>query len=222
MTFCSQLRHLHQLAYMMSFLLNRISKELAPFPHVAEFALRKCNTIRFNSLPIEAKPLLRLYYILQGKFSWVIGKQTHALFPGDLAIVLPGMLFGGVNNYFDIGTVCWIELDVKRSPGDKGICPGNWSSFSSKEKTMIRKIFSLHYKPVININSTGVLLQSMHVEMLSSEIGHNTRVNQMIDELLISVARNLSRQKHPHRDHPTVFIKLEKSLKENLAHQWTV
>lgn len=207
---------------MMSFLLNSISKELAPFPHVAEFALKKCSTIRFDSLQVETRSTLRLYYVIQGKFQWMIGKQLFSLYPGDLAIVLPGMPFGGIKSYLDIGTVNWIELDVKKYPGDRGITPGSWSNLSSKEKSLIKKIFSLHYKCVINVPNAGSLLQSMHTEMVSSEIGHNTRVNQLTDELLILIARSLSRQKNHYRDYPNVFVRLEKSLKENLSHQWTV
>ena len=211
-----------QLAYMMPFLLTRISKELAPFPHVAEFALNKCSTIRFNSLPIEARPTLRIFCVMQGRFYWTAGKHLHALYPGDVAIVLPGLAFGGTNGYLDIGTVTWIEVDVNRFPGEKGISPGTWSNLSSKEKAVIKKIFSLHYKTVVSLPGVGTLLQDMHGEMMSSDIGHVTRVNQMIDELLIMIARSLCRQKIPHRDFPIGFIKLEKSLKENLSHQWTV
>src|SRR5687768_18419169 len=102
MTFCSIRLKKIQLANMISFLLNGTNKELAAFPHVAEFALRRCNTIQFHSLPVTAKNTLRLYYVIQGKFSWTISKQEHILYPGDLAVVMPGMMFGGTHNYFDI------------------------------------------------------------------------------------------------------------------------
>jgi AraC-like DNA-binding protein len=222
MTFCSIRPKQIQLAYMISFLLNRTNKELAPFPHVAEFALRKCNTIQFNSLPVAAEPTLRLYYVIQGKFHWLLGKQAHTLYPGDVAIVLPGMLFGGTNNYFDIGTVTWIDIDMAASPGRNGIFPGSWCNLSLKEKTIIKQIFKLHYKPVLNLPSAGNLMQNMRAELISSEIGHSMRVNQLLNELLIVLARNLTRQKNTHRDYPVVFMKLEKSLRENLSHQWTV
>ncbi|HTE28548.1 helix-turn-helix domain-containing protein [Flavitalea sp.] len=207
---------------MISFLLNRTNKELVPFPHVAEFALTKCNTIQFDSLPVTSKPTLRLYYVFQGKFNWVLGKQSHILYPGDLAIALPGMLFGGVNNYFNIGTVTWIDIDVAKSPGDHGIFPGTWCNLSSTEKAIIKKIFRLHYKPILNLPAAGNLLQNIRAELVSSEIGHFMRVNQLLNELLILLARTLSRQKNTHRDYPVVFMKLEKSLRENLSHQWTV
>jgi AraC-like DNA-binding protein len=54
------------------------------------------------------------------------------------------------------------------------------------------------------------------------EMGYITRTNQLLDELLILIVRNLNRHENKHRDLPHGFIKLDKSLKENLSHQWTV
>ncbi|MHA4845881.1 helix-turn-helix domain-containing protein [Flavitalea antarctica] len=207
---------------MISFLLNRTNKELAPFPHVAEFALRKCNTIQFHSLPVTAKNTLRFYYVIQGKFNWTIGKQDHVLYPGDLAVVMPGMMFGGTHNYFDIGAVTWIDIHVEGGNVDCGIFPGSWCNLSSDEKIMIKGIFEHYNKPVLHLPATGQLLQDIRTELISSEIGHTLRVNQLLNELLVVLARTLLRQKSTHRDYPAVFVKLEKSLRENLSHQWTV
>ena len=57
---------------------------------------------------------------------------------------------------------------------------------------------------------------------MNQEIGYVTRVNQLIDELLILTARHLTRQDNSRRDFPQTFMKLEQSLRENLSHQWTV
>ena len=122
------------------------------------------------------------------------------------------MKFGGTNNYFDIGTIHWIEIDVAKSPGDRGIFPGSWCNLSTEEKTIINNIFRFHYKPVLNLPSAGNLFQNLRAEINSSEIGHNLRVNQLLTELIILLARTLNRQKNTHRDYPPVFMKLEKSL----------
>jgi AraC-like DNA-binding protein len=47
-------------------------------------------------------------------------------------------------------------------------------------------------------------------------------VNHLIDELLIVITRQLTRQTNPARDFPKVFMQLEQTLRENLAHQWSV
>jgi len=214
---------LPQFAIMNSFLLTRLSKELAPFPHIAEFGLRKCNTVQFNSLRISTKPGLRLYYVLQGKFNWVIGKNSVVLYPGDVALVLPGMSFGGAGNYYDIGAVIWIDIALDESQPINQNFPGQWSQLNAKEKGTIQKILLAHHKPVlVNLLPLGVALQDLRSELTLMEIGYVTRVNQLLDAVFIMLARTLSRHKNAHHELPVVFVKLEKSLKENLAHQWTV
>ncbi|HSC40091.1 MAG TPA: AraC family transcriptional regulator, partial [Chitinophagaceae bacterium] len=49
-----------------------------------------------------------------------------------------------------------------------------------------------------------------------------TRVNQLIDELLIMITRQFTRQSNPSRDFPKIFMKLEEALRRDLSHQWTV
>jgi len=62
----------------------------------------------------------------------------------------------------------------------------------------------------------------MQSEFVNQEIGYTARINQLIDELFILTARQLTRQNNSRRDFPQTFMKLEQSLRENLSHQWTV
>ncbi|MEO6218953.1 MAG: AraC family transcriptional regulator, partial [Ginsengibacter sp.] len=80
------------------------SKELQLFEHIAEFAIKKNNTIHLNSFPTAVAECLRIYYIMDGKFNWIINQQHHILYPGDAALILPGQKFGAENNVLDIGT----------------------------------------------------------------------------------------------------------------------
>lgn len=66
------------------------------------------------------------------------------------------------------------------------------------------------------------MFQTLHHEFLHQEIGYTARINQLIDELFILVARQLTRQNDSRRDFPQTFLKLEQTLRENLSHQWTV
>ena len=62
------------------------SKELRLFEHIAGFAIKKNNTIHLNSFPTAVTEYLRIYYILDGKFNWIINQQHHILYPGDAAL----------------------------------------------------------------------------------------------------------------------------------------
>lgn len=72
------------------------------------------------------------------------------------------------------------------------------------------------------MKEAGILFQNIRHEIFNREIGYVTRVNQLIDELFILIARHISRQNNSRADFPQTFIKLAGSLRKNLSHQWTV
>jgi AraC-like DNA-binding protein len=72
------------------------------------------------------------------------------------------------------------------------------------------------------LKEAGALFQNIHNEFTNQEIGYCTRINQLVDELFILIARQLMRQNNSRRDFPQTFMKLEQTLRENLSHQWTV
>src|SRR5215203_5966745 len=208
---------------MNQFLLKKECKELQLFPHINEFGSKKSNTIQFNSLKKESSKSLRFYYVVDGKFEWVIDQQTYILYPGDFAIILPGQVFGGEKDFLDIGTISWLCIQSTQLDRKGKMVIGKWSSISENENRTIGQILILNNSPVLSrLKEAGIILQNMQQEILSQEVGYITRVNQLIDELFILVARQLTRQNNSRRDFPQTFLKLEQSLRDNLSHQWTV
>lgn len=208
---------------MNQYLLKKDCKELHAFPHIIEFGLKKIQTIQFDSLKKESSGFLRFYYVIDGRFDWIIDKQHHILYPGDLAVVLPGQSFGGEKDLLDIGTVSWIHLELLQINLNGNMITGNWSRLADSECRTIGRMLTSNSSPVLSrIKDAGVLFQTIHCEFTNQEIGYTTRINQSIDELFILIARHLTRQNNSSRDFPQTFMKLEQSLRENLAHQWTV
>ena len=208
---------------MNQYFLKKECKELHAFPHIIEFALKKINTIQFDSLKKETSHFLRFYYVIDGRFDWMIDEQHHILYPGDLAIILPGQRFGGEKDLLDIGTVSWLHLSLPQLERNGKIVLGQWSRLTENEGLTIGKIIVLNGCPVLSkLKEAGTLFQNIYNEFLNQEIGYYARINQLIDELFILIARQLTRQNNSRRDFPQTFMKLEQSLRENLSHQWTV
>jgi AraC-like DNA-binding protein len=208
---------------MNQFLLKKECKELHVFPHIIEFALKKINTIQFDSLKKEASASLRFYYVVDGRFDWMIQDQHYILYPGDLAVVLPGQCFGGEKDLLDIGTVSWMHLELQQLDKNGNVALGKWSRLSENESRTIGRILLLNNSPVLSkLKEAGIIFQNIHNEFTNQEIGYCTRINQLIDELFILIARQLTRQNNSRRDFPQTFMKLEQTLRENLSHQWTV
>lgn len=98
---------------MNQYFLKKECKELHAFHHITEFALKKTSTIQFDSFKRETSAFLRFYYVIDGRFEWIIKDQRYILYPGDLAIILPGQNFGGEKDFLEIGTVSWLHLELQ-------------------------------------------------------------------------------------------------------------
>ena len=208
---------------MNQFLFKKGCPELLLFPHIVEFALKKNTNIQFNSLKTTATDFLRLYFINDGKFEWMINGQQHTLYPGDLAIVLPGQVLGGEKDFLDIGTLTWLHIVLQQLDFNGKMIPGNWSGLNEKESRSIGKILVLNNHPILSkLKEAGQIFQRLQFELQSQELGFATRINHLIDELFVLVARQLTHQNNSRRDFPQTFMKLEQTLRENLSHQWTV
>lgn len=207
---------------MDQFLIERGSGELSLFPHIVEIGLRKNTSIQLNSFPKSAARHMCVYYVIDGKFEWNVGGRNTVIFPTDAVYVLPGEEIGGANGFLDIGTFAWIQIEVEQKDHGR-IAAGNWSSLSDGEVQAMGTILSINkvgHLPVIT--EIGRIFQSLRLEFLHQEIGYYTRVNHLLDELLILLTRQLTRQNSQGRDFPKKFLQLEQLLRKDLSHQWTV
>jgi len=178
---------------MSQFLLEQEnSPELRPFVHINEFALKKNNSIRLNSFNNVSSECLRLYYILEGKFDWVINGEYFTLYPTDLAIILPGQELYAEKGYLEIGSLYWLNLHLNiKDPGSKNVLR-KWSNITSPELITINKILFLNSVPVVSrLKDAGSIFSQLRNELFSQEIGYVTRVNHLIDELLILITRRM-------------------------------
>ena len=192
------------------------STELQFFSHILEFALKRNTSIQLNSFNASPADCIRFYYVIDGKFDWFIQQEHYTLFPTDLAIILPGQTFGSEKGYLDIGTLSWLHIHADS-------VKGNWSHIPAGEMNTIKKILSLNTMPVISkFREAGLVFQNLQHELFNQQLGYSTRVNQLIDELLIMITRLLTRQNNSQRDFPQTFLKLENTLRQSLSHQWTV
>lgn len=199
------------------------SNELEAFSHIVEFGIRKNTSIQLHSFNATTTETIRIYYILDGKFEWVIQDNHHILYPGDLAIVLPGQSFRGERDFMDIGSFIFINIRIEKMETSGKLLPGTWSGLTESECLTIGKILQLNNAAILlKIKEASVILHTIQSELVNQEIGYNTRVNQLVDELLILIARQSTRQTNSRRDFPQTFMKLEQALRQNLSHQWTV
>jgi AraC-like DNA-binding protein len=209
---------------MSQFLLQHgSSSELQKFVQIREFALKKNNSITLNSFDDPCSEYLRFYYILDGKFNWVINNQSYTLYPTDLAVILPGQNLRAEKGYLDIGSLYWLTVELNIQKAGVKSSPGTWSNLSSPEMVSITKVLFLNNPPVLSrLQDAGTVFSRIRNELFGQEIGFVTRVNHLLDELLILITRKLTHQNISQRDFPQAFLKLEEALRKDLSHPWTV
>ena len=208
---------------MSQFLLQENSPELRQFVHINEFALKKNNSIRLNSFNNVCSVCLRFYYILEGKFEWVINGEYYTLYPTDLAIILPGQELYAQKGYLEIGSLYWLNLHLDiQNTGSKNALH-KWSSITSLEFISIKKNLFVNSVPVISrLKDAGSIFSQLRNELFNQEIGYVTQVNHLLDELLIIITRKLTQQNISQRDFSQTFFKLEETLRKDLSYHWTV
>src|SRR5688500_3099496 len=113
------------------------SVELEAFPHILELGTKKMNSVQLHSFKKEATKSIRFYYIIDGRHDWVIDNKPYSLFPGDLALVLPRQTLGGTKEFLEVGTICWMHLQIELVENDV-IDLGSWSHLSEGEKRTMR------------------------------------------------------------------------------------
>lgn len=207
---------------MNQFLLHQgISRELEQFPHVIEFALKRINTLQLDEFFQEAPDLVRVYYIMEGKFEWQVQEQNYTLYPGDILLVLPRQKLTGQESVLNVGTLCWLKIKITNNSNKPTL--NKWSGLSHSDIQTIWSLLNFSQgRSIMKSKLAGTIFNSIYTELMNREIGYFTRINSMLAELFIKFTRNTINQNTSARDFPQIFLKLDQALRQNLANQWTV
>ncbi len=196
--------------------------ELRLFPQIIEIGAIKNPAIRLNGFPALKGCGIKFYYIQDGKFEWTINNRPYILFPGDVVLIMSGTELGSENNVLEIGSFSWIHIeDEKNKKGE--LQRKSWSNLSDEEYHSIIRVLQMDHPPVLQkFLEAAPIFKNIQSELFNQEIGFQARVNHLLDEIFILVARQFTKISNPGRDFPKTFMKLEEELRRNLSHQWTV
>ncbi len=198
------------------------SEQLTLFPHIIELGVVKNSAMHLNAFQKVVIPGVKIFYISDGKFNWNIHNNEHTLYPGDVALILPGQEIGSTTGVLEIGSFSFLHINAYLQGKDE-IILDKWGRLSGNEIIAMSKILLLSSPVVITqINEAGKILKCIQQELCNQEFGYYTSVNNHIEDLLILLTRQLTRQKNPGRDFPKTFMKLDEALRRDISHQWTV
>ncbi|MCP9762208.1 AraC family transcriptional regulator [Lacihabitans soyangensis] len=198
------------------------SQEISPWPHIMEFSKMKIQSVKADSFVMEENRGVRFMYVLDGKYYWTIENQTFTVFPNDLVVIFPGQLFGSLTGSFEVGTFFSLRLEVDFQDQSE-LRLGDWSNITESEQRLISQILSQKDQSIIpNFKLFGELASKVESEMFANEVGYKTKINNLLDDIWIWTARQMSKNENQGRIFPQTFHRLDQMLRENLAHPWTV
>jgi AraC-like DNA-binding protein len=196
---------------------------LDDFKHITEIVRLKNQTIRLGEWTVATGSGLQVVCVVEGKFDWLIDGQRYLLYPGDVALVNPWQSFGSPTDTLEIGALSYVTLQPLQFDHTRELRLGNWSGIAENEQRLMGKLLAANTQPVLNdLKIINDYIQKIENELEQVEFAYQTRINQLCDELLITIVRQLSRQQNQRRDFPQVFQNLEQMLRNNLDHPWTV
>ncbi|AEI50813.1 helix-turn-helix domain-containing protein [Runella slithyformis] len=206
----------------MSFL-NQPAFSLTDFRHIKELIRLKNPTVRLDEWPVRVRGGLQIVCILEGKFEWLVDNQRYVLYPNDVVVLCPWHGYGSPTHTLEIGSLLWITLEPETFEVNRELYLGEWSSLIESDQKLMGRLFVAQSPMVLNnFKWAFELIQRIETELKQAEFAYQTRVNQLLDELLVTIVRQLSQQQNQRRDFPQAFAQLEQLLRDSLDHPWTV
>ncbi|MEI6167305.1 MAG: AraC family ligand binding domain-containing protein [bacterium] len=175
--------------------LNRDSNKLMAFPHVQMLGHRLIRKIDAGTLPRHVNPGIEICYIHKGRFNWSVEENPVCALPGTTTLTLPWQQHGGTREVMDIGELSWIILRPDRFDRSGKLRLGTWSSLPSAEQHYVARQILEAPSPIVipKYASVCIFFKEILAEVETQRHGRIWRVNRLIDELLLSLARALER-----------------------------
>jgi len=193
------------------------------FLHLYELTNLKNQTVQLARWPVHKSVGLRVLCITDGKFEWTIEGQKYILYPNDVLVICPWQTLGHQAGTLEIGAFEWLTVVPEVLEKETDLRLGAWSNLLEGDQKITGKLLAAHAPVVLpQFKLVHDIILKIDNEIERAEFAFQTRVNQLIDELLVVIVRQLGQQQNQRRDFPQVFQKLEQLLREDLEHPWTV
>jgi AraC-like DNA-binding protein len=192
------------------------------FSHLVEVERVKNPTVQLGGWPVKPAQHLRVLSVLEGKFEWVVAQKTYVLYPHDVVVVCPWHEIGSPTATLEIGSFQWAALQPVLFESDGTLHLGEWSALTETDQRLMGKLLVNGPLIIPNFRLANELIMQIEAELKNTAFAYQTRVNQLLDQLLIAIFRQLSQHQNQRKDFSQAFVELEKMLRNSLDHPWTV
>ncbi len=205
--------------------LKKYTKEsfrLNNFPLVNELGRQEFRTITPNSLSLHYNEGIEICYVIKGKFEWEVEGEKYFLYPGDSFITCPWQIHGSPNKFVDLGVLTWIIIKPVCFDQSGELFFDGLLSLFENEMTQIGTILAKNKMPIFHYEGIGGLLENLYKELKVCKIGYETRVRNILEELLIGTVRSIQEQKKQSDEYSVKLEKLKSDIENDITAVWTV
>lgn len=201
------------------------SNEIKGFPQIQEFACQKLQDVKANSLLFHRNKGLEICFIHKGQYDWRIEGNSYTLHPGYASITCPWQVHGNSQGILQRGVLYWLIVSPKKFPKHGDLELGPWSNLSKSEQIEIGKILIENKNfSIRNGLPIKTVMDKIYLELQDQPTYYQHRVNSLLDELFVYLARELKSASKPRKDlsETDPLFGLQQAICAQLAHSWTL
>ncbi|HBE02062.1 MAG TPA: hypothetical protein DC049_06245 [Spirochaetia bacterium] len=166
--------------------------ELELFPHIICFGIRNINLSLRNS-PRHCNPGIEIALSMDGFFDWIVENIHYRILPSEAIIMLPWQAHGGENDVRNIGCLGTLIIKPEAIQENGLFHLGKWSFLSSEDEKLIGAILTANTMPAVGpVPELIQMFLSIHREIIRKELGFQFRINSLILEILLVIARKIN------------------------------
>ena len=200
------------------------SPDIVPFSdYLVEFGLLKFSGTRPKSHEMHFHEGIEFHFVVKGTYQWRVENRCYQIFPGDGFITCPWEWHGSRDSIIQRGELAWMIIQPRLFDRKGNLDLGSWSSIDPEIQMEIGRIFAQNVNPILprEINIIG-MLYGMNEELVHKELGYRTRINLLLDTLLVDTARTIKRRSENEAGREDFSKKLLEMMSEQFYERQTV
>ena len=198
-------------------------KHFMKFPHIREFGRLEFKDIRLKSLDLHYNDGIEICFIHKGKYTWNIENRSFNLYPGDCFVTFPWQRHGSPEGFLDLGVISWIIIAPQVFTESGEFQLGSWSNISDRSQGEIARILLNHEMHSFPGKGFSELFDRIYREISNHKFGYERLVNNILDEIMIRLARAVLMNKYiDYGEGDRNIFKLDQKLKNDLSYRWTL
>lgn len=197
---------------------------LSALPFIRQFGSMKFTKINPDeNMKPHFNDGIEIHYVESGKYDWEFEGRTVELLPDDLSITAPWHLNGSPAGRMDLGRISWIILKPRHFSPDQALNLGTWSHLPAAFQAGLGQLIATPEGTVLRKAKTfKKYMTCLETELRRQEMGYQSAVTNLIENLLIELHRALESRKQQIERRAAIIDQLRQLIADDYSNKWNV